>query len=423
MSKLIKVCMVLLISSSVAFTAAYKISEHGTKAMGMGSAFVAQASDASAVFFNPAGLTYLKGWNVLAGATLIAPKSDFTGPTPSTQETDMESQIFYPPHAYVSYTMENNLSFGVGFFAPFGLGTEWPENWVGRYLAVKADLHVFFINPTIAYQFSPEFSVGAGFSYIFGDVSLTRKLNLEPPLGPLPADWDSELEGTGNNFSFNIGVLYKPSEEFSIGATYRHLAEVEFEGDATFENVPNVPLPSPPYPPGMSLPLLFPDQTGKTKLPMPGEFRLGVAYTINQNFIVEADFEYVFWSAYEDLTLEFDEGVAGETELSEEKDYEDAYLIRLGGEYKIDKLALRAGFVYDMSPVPDKSLEPLLPDSDRFEGIIGLGYKFNERIWVDAAYQFIKATERTVTAPTNMFPGTYNSTANLFGLSIGLAIE
>ncbi len=423
MSKLIKVCIVLLISSGIAFTAAYQISEHGTRAMGMGCAFVAQASDASAVFFNPAGIAYLEGWNILGGTTLIAINADFTGPTPSTQKTEMEDQIFFPPHAYVSYTMENNLSFGIGLFVPFGLGTEWSEDWVGRYLAVKTDLLAFFINPTIAYKVSPQFSVGAGFDYIFGNVSLTRKLNLPPPLGPLPADWDSKLEGTGNGFSFNIGVLYKPSEAFSIGATYRHLAEIEFEGDATFENVPNVALPSPPYPAGLRLPALFPNQTGKTKLPMPGEFRLGVAYAINQNFMVEADFEYVFWSAYDALTLEFDEGVAGETELSEEKDYEDAYLIRLGGEYKIDKLALRAGFVYDMSPVPDKSLEPLLPDTDRFEGIIGLGYSFSENIWVDAAYQFIKGTERTVTAPTNIFPGTYNSMANLFGLSIGFAFK
>jgi len=124
MSKLFITLFVLFLSVAVALSAGYQIGEHGARAQGMASAFVAQAADASAIYFNPAGLTNLKGWNIMAGGTLIAPKSDFTGPTPSTVKTDMESQTFYPPHAYITYSMENNLSFGVGWRT--GLAVIWP---------------------------------------------------------------------------------------------------------------------------------------------------------------------------------------------------------------------------------------------------------------------------------------------------------
>ena len=97
-------------------------------------------------------------------------------------------------------------------------------------------------------------------------------------------------------------------------------------------------------------------------------------------------------------------------------------MVRFGGEYRFEKVAIRAGFVYDQSPVPDKSLEPLLPDANRVEGIIGVGYQFNKNFRADLAYQYIKASERTVTSPTNVFPGTYNSTANLIGLNIGVIL-
>ncbi len=419
MSRMMSVWLILLVSVGLVFAAGYQVGEHGSKAMGMGGAFVAQASDPSAIFFNPAGLGFQSGLNFMAGATLIMPKTDFTGPTPSTAKTDMESQTFYPPHAYLTYTMENNLSFGLGFFAPYGLGTEWASTWVGRQLAVKTDLQALYINPTVAYKVSDKFAVGVGASYIMGTVELSRRVptysSLTPPT-PAASDGWVNLSGDGTGFSFNAGVLYKATEKLSAGLSYRSLADIDFEGDAEFTEM-------------QALASFFPGGTGKTSLPMPADLKAGVAYQINENVIVEADFEYVFWSAYEELVLDIPNGPAfpltgaplqGKT--VQEKKYDDAYLVRLGGEYSLEKISLRAGFVYDMSPVPDKSLEPLLPDSDRLEGTIGIGFQFTEKVRADAAYQFIKASERTVTAPTNMFPGTYNSVANLFGITVGVSL-
>jgi long-chain fatty acid transport protein len=331
----------------------------------------------------------------------------------------MVSQTFYPPHVYISYTLQNNIAFGVGFFAPYGLGTEWPEDWVGRYLAVKTDLQSFYINPTVAYRINDQFSIGAGFSYIIGNVELNQRVpTYSTLLPPTPATNDGyvTLKGDGTGFSFNAGVLYKATEQVALGLSYRSLATIEYEGDAIFTEM-------------QALNSFFPGGTGKTELPMPADLKAGVAFMANENLTVEADFEYVFWNAYKELKLDIPDGpdfpLTGEplqTASVDKKDYKNSYLVRLGGEYRMEKLALRLGFVYDMTPVPDESLEPLLPDADRLEGIIGLGYQFSPKFRVDAAYQYIKASERSVSNPPNEFPGTYNNTANLFGLTLGVSL-
>jgi long-chain fatty acid transport protein len=410
---------------SLVFAGGYQINEHGTKAMGMGGAFAAQASDPSAIFFNPAGLTQLKGINVMVGATLIMPTASFTGPTGITgispTTTDMVKQTFYPPNAYVTYS-HGDWAFGIGFFAPYGLGTEWPASWggtpvaLGQYEAYITDLKAFYINPTVAYQVNEQLSIGVGVSYVFGSVTLKQKINLPTlPPGTLP-DWNSSLEGTGNAISFNVGIQFKPTKALTIGASYRSLAEIEFSGDIEFTDIPNFNVP-----PGIPLAALFPDQGGKAKIPMPSNLFAGVAYDFSEAFTLEADFQFVGWSAYKELKITLDgAGVAGETELTEPGDYENAYLLRLGGEYRFTDLAIRAGFVYDASPIPDKSLGPRLPDNDRFEGVVGLGYAFSEMFRVDLAYQYISMKDRTVTGPVNAFPGTYKSSANLFGVNIGL---
>jgi len=405
LTKTFWVLVVLIVCGATAFASGYQIGEHGARAMAMGGAYVAQASDASAIYFNPAGLSFQKGFKVMLGATLIMPATTFTGPTPSTASTDMVSQTFNPINVYASYTMENGLSFGLGVYNPFGLGTEWPSGWVGRYMSVKSDVQTFYVNPTVSYKFSDQFAVGVGVSYVTGKVTLDRKL----PLTPAP-DGGFKLDGTGTGINFNLGILWKPSNVLSVGASYRSETKIEFSGDATFSNIPPVAPFTSLFPAGV---------TGKATLPMPSNLMVGVAYDVSKDFTLEADFQYLGWSSYDILLLTFNKAVAGSTTSKDTTDWTNSILIRLGGEYRMDKLSLRAGFIYDQTPQPDKAVDPLLPDANRIELTVGLGYQITDMINVDLAYQYIKASDRTVTTPTNTFPGTYKTTASLFGFNLG----
>ncbi|MGB2957352.1 MAG: outer membrane protein transport protein [Bacteroidota bacterium] len=424
--KLIRYCVVLVIILAVvpfsAYAGGFQINEHGTKAMGMGGAFSAQASDGSAMFYNPAGLGFQQGFKVLAGATLIAPSTSWT--SASGSEEKMESQVFFPPHAYVSYGDPSGWTFGVGFYAPFGLGTEWLPDWTGRYAAVKTDLQTFFINPSAAYKISDQFSLGIGVSYVFSNVKLSRKVGTFSGIGPppVPSSTDGEvfLEADGTSFNWNAGLMFKPNDQVSIGVSYRHSTDIDYDGDATFQQM-------------QVLAPFFPGGKGATTIVMPNNIFAGVAVQATPELILEADFQYIMWSTYDTLAINIPDGptfpLTGtplQTASKSGRDWENAWMIRVGGEYQLESVALRAGFIYDKTPQPDKSVEPLVPDANRIEFTLGVGFEISENVVVDAAYQLILSSDRDAATPSSptselapLAGGTYKSTAHLFGVTLG----
>jgi len=424
--RLIRYCVVLVIILAVVPCAlhagGFQINEHGTKAMGMGGAFSAQASDGSAMYYNPAGLGFQQGFKVMAGATLIAPSTSWT--SPSGSEEKMESQVFFPPHAYVSYGDPAGWTVGVGFYAPFGLGTEWKPGWTGRYAALKTDLQTFFINPSVAYKISDQFSLGAGVSYVFSNVKLRRNVGTYSSVGPPPVpsstDGEVSLEADGTAVNWNAGLIYKPNEQVSLGVSYRHSTEIDYEGTATFSQM-------------QALGFWFPGGDGKTTIEMPNNIFAGIAIQATPELILEADFQYIMWSTYDTLAINIPDGpsfpLTGgplQTASKTGRDWEDAWMIRVGGEYQLESVALRAGFIYDKTPQPDMSVEPLVPDANRIEFTLGVGFKISENVVVDAAYQLILSSDRDAPTPSDptsslapLARGTYKSTANLFGLTLG----
>ena len=124
------VLVLLLIPTSLAFASGFQLNEVGARAMGMGGAFVAKANDLTAMYFNPAGLANQMGFGAYLGGTMILPKSSYT--SAGGVSTDMVSQTFLTPNAYFGYGMDNGLAFGLGVFAPFGLGTARPTGGTMR---------------------------------------------------------------------------------------------------------------------------------------------------------------------------------------------------------------------------------------------------------------------------------------------------
>jgi long-chain fatty acid transport protein len=386
-----------LIPLSVALSGGFQLNEHGARAMGQGGAFAARASDLSAIYFNPAGLAYQKGAQVYVGVTLIMPKTSFFGPDQlnTNQETKMVSQTFNPINVYASYQITDDLVFGVGVNNPYGLGTEWPADWSGKFISTKVDLQTFFYSPTLAYKLTDKFSVGVGMNYVTGKVTLKRVLS-----DPFDPHANASIEANGTGIGWNVGVLYKASTDLSIGVSYRSQVKIDANGTATFDPMRSV------YPAG--------DVSSSLTLPATGF--LGVAYSPIKDLTLEADYQYVGWSSYKELAVTFKKDNSVSTSP---KNYEDTYLIRVGGEYTMGDWQLRAGYLYDHTPAPTMYVEPLLPDANRNEVSVGLGYNLTKNISVDLAYMFIKFDQRKAVGTAVNFDGTYSSSANLFAVDFG----
>lgn len=410
-SRLFLIVSTLLISANI-FAGGFQLNEHGARALAMGGAFTAVANDASAIYWNGAGISFLKGTNIVFGASFIAPTSKFRGVTQDVTEYRGKNLLFYPVHFFGTHQLSDKFSVGLGFTTPFGLGTEWDENWVGKYLAIETSLQTFIVTPVVSYKPIESLAISAGFVYSFADVLITRKNQLQSIFAS-----DAFIHLEGNDmfaYGFNAGVMLKPTRCISIGASYHSEVKYEFEGTATSTGPDQV---------AASLPKG--DITAE--LSTPQNIAGGIAVDISPKVKISADFQYVGWSSYDTLAVTFVEtGVIS----ASPRMYEDSYIIRLGGSYKAnDQVTFMGGVYYDKNPVSNEYLNPSLPESNRIGLSFGIEAQLFENLSFQGSYLFIRGEQLTVTdsregytTGNSGFNGTYNTSANIFGLSFNLSL-
>ena len=420
--KMLPVVLVLLFTASTSFAGGFRLPEAGAKAMGMGFAFTAQADDPSAIYFNPAGLTQLKGQNIMVGGTYVRENGgEFTGTTPltggaSASETQKSLDFFIPNAYYTKTTPDGYIAYGVGIFSPFGLGQEYndKDTSIFRNQITKIELQTIVVNPTIAFKINEILSVGFGIDWMWGQAKL-EKTPVAPGVGNL---YNSQLKGDGDAWGYNFGLLLKPTENFRIGANYRSPFTLYVkDGDVTISST------SPAY--GSGLLGATPSNTkANATVAMPATFALGAAYTMGK-LTVEADADWTFWHSFNSLPITIRNPVPTLFSTQNPKRWEDVVALRLGVEYRVtDPLALRAGFVYDPSPVPANTMGPELPDALKLDYMVGVGYKIGP--WtIDVAGMYVDKKDRTVNNQTitasggTGFNGTWTGDAWLVGLDVG----
>lgn len=403
------------------FGSGFQLNEHGARAMAQGGAFAARAGDPSTIFFNPAGVSWLRGTQILGGATLIRPRFKFRGPTEfnTNQESEMIDQFYYQPNFYMTHSWDEGvlkgLGVGIGLNSPYGFETKWDDNWIGKAITQETNLKTYFITPTVSYAFNDLVSVGVGVNYVRGSVTLRQSVTLfDPPM-------NLNLEGDGDGIGWNAGVLVKPIERISLGFSYRSSVKVDFAGTANFNASTE------------SMRTLFPGGDVKTSVKLPATYFAGIAFQPIENFEVEFDYQGISWSSYDKLDIDFvndvntdPEKVIKQADVSSQKNYQDTYILRAGAEYNFPNIGLKArlGYLFDKNPVPDEHLEPFLPDANRNGFNIGLGYKILSNLSVDVSYLYLSFKQRT-TDKTDIdtindtgvaFNGTYNGNASLIGI-------
>ncbi|MFH0733920.1 MAG: outer membrane protein transport protein [bacterium] len=403
--------------TTISFASGFQINECGARAMAMGGAFTGLANDPSAAFYNPAGITQLSGTQFSVGVSLIAPSATFTGPTPSTAEYKLKAKIYTPFNVYFTHQLSDKMAIGLSVNNPYGLGTQWEdEKWAGRYLAVDTEIQTFFFSPVFAYKINEQFSVGAGVTFAYGNVTI--KKNIPVTTG---VDGVTTLEGNGTSWGFNVGLLWKPAKEFSVGLDYRSQNKFDFEGTAETS-------------PATYGPYTLPHGDITAPLTTPQNIVLGLAFMPTENLTFVGDFQYVGWESYDKLEVTFKTPLYnGATKSTAVRDYENCFIARIGCEYLMNPtVALRGGIFYDKNPVKDELVEPTLTDADRIGFNIGLGYKFTPNFGVDFSYLFLYFPEREITnsavytvpgvTAAGFFNGTYKPVAHLVGINFSYSL-
>ena len=460
--------MVLCSLSSVHWAkgSSFAINELGVRAMGMAGAFVATADDASAIFYNPAGIAFQKGTQLESDSVAVIGLFRFSpsDPPPGQIVPSNGFSGIVKPHfipfggLYMTRTMSPRFTIGFGIFVPFGLAANFenfhdgdPANtkYPGRFAGDRGALQTYWFQPTVAYRINANSSIAAGVAYVHSHLFLQQSIlnpltdgktfgtafasTIFPTIDPTAAaasiarllpEGRSRAAATSNAPGFNLGYLFRhPRSKTNIGLAWRSAVVNHLHGEDTFSFVPGATLPQ-FLPSGTTMNTLFPNQAIKATFTEPGTYSAGVSNSLFWDSTIEADFEIQDFQRFKDLPINFTKtgkNIATPAEARLVFDFHNSYILKLGIEKRMKKItAVRMGYVFDHTPVPDKSVGGLFPDSSRNSVTFGVT-QTRGNLEFSAYYQAMFFMDRVtnVAANANQFTnGDYSNFAHLAGVGL-----
>jgi long-chain fatty acid transport protein len=367
------VAAAMLFWTAAVFGGAIDVPQMGTRGAAQADAFSAQADDATAIFYNPAGLTQLHGANFSIGLTMFFPDWHFDGTSGAQQSNHLPSYI---PNLYAEsdFGLER-WRFGIGLNNPFGLNESWGNTGQLSFLVTKAHLFTFNLAPSVAYKINDQLSVGVDLNIYWADLETNRQVMVAPAPTPLG---QFHYHGQDVAFGATPGLLWKIDPRNTIGLVYRSPFEMNFSGNASVKT------------PG--LPEVGPSQTN-VNLKYPQQVTLAYAMRPVQPLKIEADVEWTDWDVVKQFTVTSSNPAFSQVQKT---NWESGFAFRLGGQYDLGRWAFRAGYAYGQRAVPGSTFTPLVPDSNYHLFAAGVGYAINSNITIDAAYQFIYRENRNI---------------------------
>lgn len=415
----------------------------------MGNAYAggaAIADDASTVWFNPAGMMRLKGDQMSAALHVVSPSAQFNddgssqsvqaGGAPLSGNEDDGGVTSVVPNFYYVTELSETSRFGVGVTVPFGLSTDYDEEWIGRYHATKSEVTAININPSFAFKHNDKLSVGLGISFQYIEATLENKIDSALTCGgiqqqieaqspgasafidctsagaPGTASNDSSqsLEGDDTNWGWNIGFLYDVDADSRLGLSYRSSVDASLSGNVDFTLDSSLQsalasFNSAPFA-GTSAQAFagFLSDTGvDAAIELPAQMSLSYVNDVNSDLTIMADITWTEWSNFNALVIEFD-NLVQPTSVQPEN-WEDSYRFAVGGNYRLDeKMLLRMGVALDQTPIPSaEDRTARIPGEDRKWLSLGLSYTIDNNTSVDVGYShlFVSDTEINNTVPNS----------------------
>jgi long-chain fatty acid transport protein len=404
-------------------------------AVGQGSSFAgatARADDPSFLFFNPAALGYLPGYQAALVGSYIRPESNvdsgaatrtaILGGSPITGSLGGDAGLnAFVPATYATAQLTPEWSVGFAVTAPFGLVTKYDTDFIGRYHALTSSLRTINVAPTVSYRPVPWFSIGASLQLQYASARISQAVDFGAagalaglgPLGVLPGRFDgrSTVRGDDVAVGWTLGAVWEPADGTRVGVSFRSALFHELEGDVYFQGAPG-PLANAPN---------FRNTRGSAKLTTPEILSFGVAQRVGQRWTLLSDLSWTNWSRFRELRVEFEGG--GRTPVTSEQRWRDTWAIALGAEYQAtDALRLRAGVSYDQAPARDAYRTPRIPDSDRYWLSVGASYRVLQNVELTAAYTHIFADDAKVRL-RDRGPGTENFLRGNLDLNYSASVD
>ena len=356
------------------------LNEFGTPSMGVaGAGANAVASDASTSFHNPAGMTRIKGNELMGTAGLLNATVEFDpdANTPISGGDGGNAGGLAPIiGGFYVHSLSDKWKVGANLITISAAVLDYGDDWTGRYLSTEVSMLSMTFYPSVAYQVNDWLSLGGGPQIMYANLDMEAKA--PPPDG----DGKVKIDGDDVAYGFGLGALVELSERTRFGLVYQSEIEPEFDGDTKISG------------PGI-------EAATDTKITLAQFVKISGYHELNDRWALLGTVGWEDWSAFKDVNISTDSG-----SQKIPRDWKDTWKFAAGVHFRPeDKWLLQLGFAYDTSPVDSDDRTPDMPIDRQIRYATGVQYKWSDRLSTGA--QFVYADYGKAKIDNDLLKGEY----------------
>jgi long-chain fatty acid transport protein len=316
-----------------------------TAGLGTADTLVANPVELGALAYNPAAMSFHKGWNLVSGVSAVWLNTSVKPEGENNSTSDDPRSPIFVPNLYLMSPVSDRWTLGLAVNAPFGLETNWQEGTFPAFAGPlaplepsKSRLEMFNLNPNIAYRINEHASIAVGLDYYWVKDATSDTQGVR-------------LSGDGDDLGWNAALLYV-FDRWSFGVSY--LSAVKVKIDAEFDATRVL---------GFKV-----DAT--TELKFPDILRLGVRYQATEKIAVEFDFDRIGWSTFDKIVVKSKDnlpaaGISSGSVLAENtNNWRNTNAWHIAATYQfMPATQLRLGYSLQQTPQPESHFSPRFPSA------------------------------------------------------------
>lgn len=361
-------------AASAAHAAGFMLTEQSAGALGRAYAGVGvDGTDISGVYYNPATMTLHPGTQIQAGFVAVGLDLAFEGSGSAngvdydgvTENGQYNTQAI--PHGYISHQLTDSMWIGLAMTVPFGMGTEYKDDWPLANRGISAEVLTFDFNPNVAWKVSDKLSLGAGMSIQYAAADLKMRDGADP------ISMNGEVDADSVAWGFNVGLMWSPLENLRFGLSYRSRINHNADGDFTISDA--------------SVDAFNGVASATATISTPAWAMATAAWDVNDLLSLYATFRWTDWSSFDTLDIKAANIPLPGNTKTVENHWQDTYLVSVGADLRFTNWwTFRAGIGYETSAVDDpKYRTAIIPDADRLWLALGSSFKATENMQIDVS--------------------------------------
>jgi long-subunit fatty acid transport protein len=352
----------------------------GARAMGMGGAYTAVANDATALFYNPAGLARVKRIEFSGGLThqrlsnktgdltfvgLQSPGINFNDGRVQSNTRLSSANIVLPVPTYRGSLV---FGFGVNRIKSFDKTMEFsfPADGSSGIESESGGLYMWSFGGAV--DISPNVSVGGAFNFFSGtdNYSWLYEGSYNDDNLSFKYKYDDTIKDRYTGFNLKLGIRVQPNKFLIVGGTIESPVTYTINEDWTQQTTDTTEY------------TYYDSGSPEYKISLPFSLGLGIALNFN-NLILAGDINYADWTQMEYKRLA---DMADANRMIQDS-YTDVLRWHVGAEYLFPTIGTTLRVGYYQNPLPYKSQ---WIKKDRKYLTAGFGFLIDQVMTVDLAW-------------------------------------